>query len=169
MHSHQGLQEQALLAAPLIIHDARDRADQREIVVMLADSSFTPAKEIFAGLRKGDAMAWMATSTTKPVAPKMTTMGSMPRTAATPDLNDVKYDAFLCNDRTLSDPEVISVEPGEIVLLRVINSSSMSAYPPRPTRKSLECQLLPAVVGSLRPQFAHRHKRRRWQRSGIGR
>ena len=27
MHSHQGLQEQALLAAPLIIHDARDRAD----------------------------------------------------------------------------------------------------------------------------------------------
>jgi FtsP/CotA-like multicopper oxidase with cupredoxin domain len=128
MHSHQGLQEQALLAAPLIIHDARDRADQREIVVMLADFSFTPAEEIFAGLRKGDAMAGMATSTTKPVAPKMTAMGSMPGTAATPDLNDVKYDAFLCNDRTLSDPEAISVEPGEKVLLRVINSSSMSAY-----------------------------------------
>ncbi len=128
MHSHQGLQEQALLAAPLIIHDARDRADQREIVVMLADFSFMPAEEIFAGLRKGGGMAGMAMATKEPVAAKMTKVGSMPGTAARPDLNDVKYDAFLSNDRTLSDPEVISVEPGENVLLRVINSSSMSAY-----------------------------------------
>ena len=128
MHSHQGLQEQALLAAPLIIHDARDRADQREIVVMLADFSFTPAEEIFAGLRKGGPMAGMAMAAKEPVAAKVTKMGSMPGTAAMPDLNDVKYDAFLSNDRTLSDPEVISVEPGENVLLRVINSSSMSAY-----------------------------------------
>src|SRR5262249_50088985 len=48
--------------------------------------------------------------------------------AAKPDLNDVKYDAFLANDRTLADPEVVKVEPGGQVLLRVINSSSMSAY-----------------------------------------
>jgi len=48
--------------------------------------------------------------------------------AAKPDLNDVKYDAFLANDRTLADPEVIKVEPGGRVLLRIINSSSMSAY-----------------------------------------
>jgi FtsP/CotA-like multicopper oxidase with cupredoxin domain len=34
----------------------------------------------------------------------------------------------LANDRTLADPEVISVEPGGTVLLRIINSSSMSAY-----------------------------------------
>lgn len=44
------------------------------------------------------------------------------------ELNDVKYDAFLANDRTLADPEVIQVEPGREVLLRVINSSAMSAY-----------------------------------------
>ena len=48
--------------------------------------------------------------------------------SAGPDLNDVKYDAFLANDRTLADPEVIRVEPGGSILLRVINSSSMSAY-----------------------------------------
>jgi FtsP/CotA-like multicopper oxidase with cupredoxin domain len=48
--------------------------------------------------------------------------------AAKPDLNDVKYDAFLANDRTLADPEVVKVEPGGRVLLRVINSSSMSAF-----------------------------------------
>jgi FtsP/CotA-like multicopper oxidase with cupredoxin domain len=45
-----------------------------------------------------------------------------------PDLNDVKYDAFLANDRTLADPEVIRVRTGGTVLLRIINSSSMSAY-----------------------------------------
>src|ERR671934_209711 len=48
--------------------------------------------------------------------------------AAKPDLNDVKYDAFLANDRTLADPEVVKVEPGARVLLRIINSSSMSAF-----------------------------------------
>jgi len=59
-------------------------------------------------------------------------MGSKARTpkqsAAAPDLNDVTYDAFLANDRTLADPEVVNVEPGARVLLRIINSSSMSAY-----------------------------------------
>jgi FtsP/CotA-like multicopper oxidase with cupredoxin domain len=45
-----------------------------------------------------------------------------------PDLNDVSYDAFLANDRTLDDPDVVKVEPGGRVLLRIINSSSMSAY-----------------------------------------
>jgi FtsP/CotA-like multicopper oxidase with cupredoxin domain len=52
----------------------------------------------------------------------------MGATAAKPDLNDVKYDAFLANDRTLDDPEVIKVEPRGRVLLRIINSSSMSAF-----------------------------------------
>jgi FtsP/CotA-like multicopper oxidase with cupredoxin domain len=51
----------------------------------------------------------------------------MPSGAA-PDLNDVKYDAFLANDRTLDDPEVMRVRTGGMVLLRIINSSSMSAY-----------------------------------------
>jgi hypothetical protein len=63
----------------------------------------------------------------KPVAAKMAP-GSMSSAASGPDLNDVKYDAFLANYRTLADPEVIGVEPGATILLRVINSSSMSAY-----------------------------------------
>ena len=40
----------------------------------------------------------------------------------------MKYDAFLANDRTLADPDVVKVEPGGRVLLRIINSSSMSAF-----------------------------------------
>jgi FtsP/CotA-like multicopper oxidase with cupredoxin domain len=128
MHSHQGLQEQLLMAAPLIIRDQRDRPDQQEIVVILADFSFTPPDQIFAGLKKGGGAAARPGATL--VSSKKGSMAGMPSTgaAAKPDLNDVKYDAFLANDRTLVDPEVIKVEPGGRVLLRIINSSSMSAY-----------------------------------------
>ena len=118
MHSHQGLQEQELLAAPLIISDGRDRRGQQEVVVMLADFSFTPPEQIYVGLRK-------------PATGQMAMGGrvaGMSAASAAPDLNDVKYDAFLANDRTLADPEVIRVETSGTVLLRVINSSSMSAY-----------------------------------------
>ena len=120
MHSHQGLQEQRLMAAPLIIRDQRDRADQQEVVVMLADFSFTPPEQIFENLKKSGSMAGTGKSM------KMATPMSTGQPA--PDLNDVKYDAFLANDRTLADPEVVKVEPGGRVLMRIINSSSMSAY-----------------------------------------
>ena len=112
MHSHQGLQEQLLMAAPLIIHDQRDRPNEQEIVLMLADFSFTPPEEIFATLRKGSKMPAMAGM---PPAGSAGTDGSkgagMTMASAKPDLNDVKYDAFLANDRTLADPEVVKIEP----------------------------------------------------------
>jgi FtsP/CotA-like multicopper oxidase with cupredoxin domain len=142
MHSHQGLQEQRLLAAPLIIRDGRDQPGHQEVVVMLADFSFTPPEEIYERLRKRSGMpAVMSPSLTvgaksgmaSPVAkggyakPGMAEMAKRGASPA-PDLNDVKYDAFLANDRTLTDPEVIQVEPGGSILLRIINSSSMSAY-----------------------------------------
>jgi FtsP/CotA-like multicopper oxidase with cupredoxin domain len=60
MHSHQGLQEQRLMAAPLIIQDQRERPDQQEVVLMLADFSFTPPEEIFAALKRGGNMPSMA-------------------------------------------------------------------------------------------------------------
>ena len=52
------------MTAPLIIHDQRDRADQQEIVMMLADFSFTSPEEIFANLKKAAPMAGMAGSAT---------------------------------------------------------------------------------------------------------
>ena len=66
MHSHQGLQEQLLMAAPLIIHDQRDRVDQQEIVVMLADFSFTPPDQIFAELKKSGSKVQPAAQTGSP-------------------------------------------------------------------------------------------------------
>jgi FtsP/CotA-like multicopper oxidase with cupredoxin domain len=44
------------------------------------------------------------------------------------DLNDVKYDAFLTNWRTLSNPEVIEVAPEKEIRLRVINGSSSTNF-----------------------------------------
>jgi FtsP/CotA-like multicopper oxidase with cupredoxin domain len=131
MHSHQGFQEQLLMASPLIIRDQRDRADQQEVIIMLADFSFTPPEQIFAELKKGS-MASMAGAASAPASGDMKGMRMAPGmkmdATAKPDLNDVKYDAFLANDRTLADPEVVKVEPGGRVLLRLINSSSMSAF-----------------------------------------
>jgi FtsP/CotA-like multicopper oxidase with cupredoxin domain len=57
------------------------------------------------------------------------TMGAMnmvPGTAM--DLNDVDFDAFLANDRTLADPEVVRTEPGGRVLLRLINAASSTQF-----------------------------------------
>ncbi len=44
------------------------------------------------------------------------------------DLNDVEYDAFLANDRTLEDPEVVRVERNGRVRLRIINGAASTAF-----------------------------------------
>jgi FtsP/CotA-like multicopper oxidase with cupredoxin domain len=44
------------------------------------------------------------------------------------DLNDIDYDAFLANDRTLADPEVIRTEPGGRIRLRLINGASATQF-----------------------------------------
>jgi hypothetical protein len=52
MHAHT-LQQQNLLAAPLIVHSAADAGeDEQEIVVLLHDFSFTPTEELLTGLKK---------------------------------------------------------------------------------------------------------------------
>jgi FtsP/CotA-like multicopper oxidase with cupredoxin domain len=141
MHSHQGFQEQLLMSAPLIIRDGRDEPGLQEVVLMLHDFSFTPPEQIYAALRKPDTMTGMGgkpasgmANMTMPTSPmpnnpmSAMAMAAKPGAAPAPDLNDVTYDAFLANDRTLADPEVIKVDPGERVLLRVINASAMSNF-----------------------------------------
>jgi FtsP/CotA-like multicopper oxidase with cupredoxin domain len=44
------------------------------------------------------------------------------------DLNDIEYDAYLANDRTLDDPEVVKVERGGRIRVRVINGATATAY-----------------------------------------
>jgi len=183
MHSHHGLQEQRLLAAPLIVRtDADVRADAQEVVLMLEDFSFRDPAEILAGLTAGGghghgaAVADASPPTADPHAGHG--MMTMPMTVTDPhaghgaampsdphaghgaaggmasggmasegmpggsmsgglsgmpagmvmDLNDVAYDAYLANRRTLADPEVVRTERGGRVRLRIINASAATAY-----------------------------------------
>src|SRR6266850_4321398 len=51
MHSHQGLQEQSLMTAPLIVHSAAElHEDRQEVVLMLHDFTFRTPEEVLAGL-----------------------------------------------------------------------------------------------------------------------
>jgi FtsP/CotA-like multicopper oxidase with cupredoxin domain len=118
MHSHQGLQEAFLLSAPLIVHDPpAEPADEQQIVLFLGDFSFTAPTEIFANLRKPAAKA-MA------MGPMNAARAASPMAMNKPDINDVDYDAYLANDRTLADPEVVRVDKNGKIRLRIINGSS---------------------------------------------
>jgi FtsP/CotA-like multicopper oxidase with cupredoxin domain len=127
MHSHHGLQEQDLMAAPLIVRSAEDlRRDAQEVTVLLHDFSFRPPEELLAGLTGGAGMA-MDHGGMNHGAMNHGAMnhGSMPGMA---DLNDIQYDAYLANDRTLGDPEVFAVERGGRVHLRLINGATATAF-----------------------------------------
>ncbi|WP_451989917.1 multicopper oxidase family protein [Azospirillum argentinense] len=143
MHSHHGLQEQRLMAAPLIVRTAEDRReDAQEVTVLLHDFTFKDPAEVLAGLTGGGAMThggghgsghgsghggampMMDHSAMNHSA--MKGMGGM--TMAAIDLNDVEYDAYLANDRTLDDPEVVRVERGGRVRLRLINGATSTAF-----------------------------------------
>lgn len=121
MHAHVPPQEMRLLAAPLIVRTEEDlRADRQEVVIMLHDFSFTPLGEHLARLNRLEGHG--------PANPHagMQGMGGMAGMAM--DLNDIDFDAYLANDRTLSDPEVVRVEPGARVLLRIINGAGATVF-----------------------------------------
>lgn len=129
MHSHHGLQEQRLMAAPLIVRTAEDvRADTQEVTVLLHDFTFRDPAEIFAELggHGGHAAAMPGMTMTESGAAPMTMGTSDP--GATMDLNDIEYDAYLANDRTLADPLVVRTERGGRVRLRLINGATTTAF-----------------------------------------
>jgi FtsP/CotA-like multicopper oxidase with cupredoxin domain len=135
MHSHYRMQEQNLMTAPLIVHSAEDvRADRQEVVLMLHDFSFQTPNELLAGLTGSQsAMPKGGMGKAMNVASmdrmKSGTMGTMNMgSGMTMDLNDIDYDAFLANDRTLADPEIVRTEPGGRVLLRLINGASSTQF-----------------------------------------
>jgi FtsP/CotA-like multicopper oxidase with cupredoxin domain len=158
MHSHFGLQEQRLLAAPLIVRDDADRGiDRQDVVMFLHDFSFTPPEEILARLTSGqmghvgsgsaamemgaDGMDHAAMGHAMPGmdhgGASQQGMAGMDHGAAPStgghgmggmDLNDVAFDAYLVNDRDLSDPEVVPVERGGRVRLRIINAAASTNF-----------------------------------------
>ncbi len=137
MHSHHEMQEQSLMAAPLIVDDAASlREDRQDVVLMLHDFTFRTSEDVLAeltGAVDGKDGAVASKSTMSGMA-HMSGMADMPGMAMQGsgdmpmDLNDVRYDAFLANDRTLADPEVVRVERGGRIRLRVINGASSSQF-----------------------------------------
>ena len=131
MHSHMGLQEQQLLAAPLIVQEVKDPLfDDQEHVVMLHDFTFRNPLDILAeltgggGAHAGHAMQGMDHSQMDHSASGEATMTGM--AGGMGMLNDIVFDAYLANDRTLDDPEVVSVEKGGTIRLRIINGAAAS-------------------------------------------
>ncbi|ASY65898.1 Multicopper oxidase (plasmid) [Sinorhizobium sojae CCBAU 05684] len=144
MHSHHGLQEQGLLAAPLIVRDPADaRKDVQEVVVLFHDFTFRDPAEVLAGLQGGGQAdqaqtapmdhgemghAAMGHGAPTPAAAGGHSGGSDVAVPGAAHLNDVEYDAFLANDRTLDDPEVFRVERGGRVRLRLINGAAATNF-----------------------------------------
>lgn len=117
MHSHYGLQEQRLFAAPLILlDDGDDKLADKDVVVLLSDFSFKTPSEIYQELRCDCKKKSMISSMnpTKKISAR--------------DVVEVKYDAFLANARTLDNPDVFEVKPGSRVRLRFINGSSATNF-----------------------------------------
>lgn len=129
MHSHIAVQELGLLAAPLVVRRPEDlTADRQEVTILLHDLSFRPAEEVLAEITSGMAMPGMDHGMGQDMTAGMEggmdhgmMMGAM-------DLNDFNFDAYVANDRTLDDPEVVAVDKGGHVLLRIINGAAATVF-----------------------------------------
>ncbi len=136
MHSHQGLQEQQLMAAPLIVRTEDDlRLDAQEVVVLLHDFTFRNPADILAsltargrqsgtgGMMGGGSMMGYGNAAGGMMGGSgmMSGMGGM-------DFNDIDFDAYLVNDRTLRDPQIVKASPGDQIRLRLINGATATAF-----------------------------------------
>ena len=117
MHAHQ-LSEQQLLAAPMIARE-KDAGDVQDVVVMLHDFAFRSPQEILAELGGSGAHGGHGSGGKAPAKGEVMRMTHA---------NDVRYDAFLANDRTLDDPDVVAIEKGGRVRLRIINGGTATAF-----------------------------------------
>ena len=109
--------------------------------MFLHDFAFRPAAEVLAEITQGAAhhdmssmdapaqnLSGMSGKDHSGISMPGMTMGGMGAGGMVMDLNDFDFDAYLANDRTLADPEVIAVERGGRVLLRVINAAAATSF-----------------------------------------
>nr|WP_244561688.1 multicopper oxidase family protein [Mesorhizobium australicum] len=125
MHAHT-LQEQQLLASPLVVADPAEAGlDEQEVVVLLHDFSFRSPEELLAELTgtTGGGMMGGGMMGHGMGGNMMAGHGGMAM-----DINDIDYDAYLANDRTLDDPQVFHVERNGRVRLRLINGATATAF-----------------------------------------
>lgn len=134
MHAHT-LQEQNLLAAPLIVREKdHDRMDEQEVVILLHDFAFRSPEEILASLNSPLGGTAQGNGSHGMVAGMnhggmmMSRQANGMAGAMSLDVNDIEYDAYLANDRTLDDPEIVRIERGGKVRLRIINGATATGF-----------------------------------------
>ncbi|MEH0076085.1 multicopper oxidase domain-containing protein [Pannonibacter sp. Pt2] len=148
MHSHIPFQEMQLLAAPLIVRSAAEmQEDRQDVVMLLHDFSFKSPEEVMAAIGAGHggghgganghghghgghgaAAAGHSAHAGHAAANGQGGMDMSGAQMAGMDLNDHDWDAYLANDRTLDDPQVVQVEKGGRVRLRIINASAATVF-----------------------------------------
>lgn len=140
MHAHVPAHEMLLLAAPLIVRRPEDvAADRQEVTLFLHDFAFKSPAEVLTEITGGASMAGMDHGQPGQGAMDHSgmDMGAMEQGGmmAMPgmdgmamDFNDYNFDAYLANDRTLDDPEVVQVDKGGQVLVRVINAAAATVF-----------------------------------------
>ncbi len=127
MSSLQGLQRQKLTTAPLIVRDPQDRyGDVQDIVLVLSDFTFREPEEVLSDLKRG-VLRPMAVNHEEGEGSGQTAISTGERGSMF-HFHDVRFDAYLANDRTLRDPEVVPVDRGQTVRLRIINASSATNF-----------------------------------------
>lgn len=148
MHSHS-LTEQQMLAAPMIARE-KNAGDVQDVAIMLHDFAFRSPAEILRELGGGANASAHGGMTRHGTSGKSMgghhmgghgmSMGghnmpmgghNMPMMGAGMGMahaNDVTYDAYLANDRTLNDPEMVRVDKGGRVRLRIINGGTATAF-----------------------------------------
>ena len=153
MHAHIPLHEMRLLAAPLIVRSKEDAsADRQDVVMFLHDFAFKSPAEVMEEITRGHSssgQAGMKHGAMQGAASGndsrgggmnhdmmqgmqggngMAMNGIAGMAGMAMDLNDYDWDAYLANDRTLSDPDVIRVERNGRVRLRVVNASAATVF-----------------------------------------
>jgi FtsP/CotA-like multicopper oxidase with cupredoxin domain len=162
MHSHT-LAEQQLLAAPMVALES-DAPDAQDVVVMLHDFAFRSPEEILAELTGARPSADPHAGHNPMPAPSPA-ISHTAHAAALQHANDVRYDAYLANERTFDDPQIVRVEKGGRVRLRVINGGTATAFFISTPGLSSTCV---AVDGTpCRPTFADRYPLAQGQRVDL--
>jgi FtsP/CotA-like multicopper oxidase with cupredoxin domain len=120
MRASTGLLQQLLLAAPLIVRDIDELAvGEQDVVMFLQDYTLRSPEDILKEVKTG-------------VAPSGGFMGTIglggkPKAVLQPEGGIIALDAYLANRRTLDDPEVIGVEAGQPLRLRIINACAATS------------------------------------------
>jgi FtsP/CotA-like multicopper oxidase with cupredoxin domain len=115
MHAH-ALSEQQLLAAPMVAIE-KSSGDVQNVIVMLHDFAFRSPQEILAELGSSTAHTGHRAGG-----------GAVRKALSMTHANDVRYDAYLANDRTFDDPETVSIDKGGRVRLRIINGGTATTF-----------------------------------------